>query len=295
MNYRYNYNYNYRNNAGNNYRNKKKNIVPYVIAIIIAIFIVVGIVFTPVIKAVVILSKTDNFKRFNYTADIHLKQNTSEEQSSSLITGLIGIEQSDFSTLKISGRFYDETFYGKLYCEGMNEPLTDVYIKKDYGIINARMLYDTIKSNITENYSLLAVVLPDWNYNDYITFEQIKQITGYDIQETFNTDNFGNENTELNDYMDLLKMKFEENSDGSISFKKDIEKYDLTISVSENLKIPQLAFEGKSINTEETLESFNAEILFDKTESIELPASIMSDEDIDNFASLWELLSGLIV
>lgn len=98
------------------------------------------------------------------------------------LSGLMGMEESEWNRLTLQGG-YDGHAIRLAVCGGQGVRLTELYLTQDCQAIDMHAIYDRAYSHLTGEIELLALVLPQWGFGDYISMQQLEQAFGLELGE----------------------------------------------------------------------------------------------------------------
>ena len=121
------------------------------------------------------------------TIELSLDQQAlTEDQQKFLqnLSMLTGINQTQWEELTLQGG-YDKTALELAVYSGQNSNtlLTRLYLTQDCQAMDIHVIYDRAYAHMTEKVGLLALVLPQWNFGDYISLQQLEYAFGLQLGE----------------------------------------------------------------------------------------------------------------
>ncbi len=277
---------------------KKK--IAAVVGIILVLVLVIGfIICQPYIETAKTISKAESFSRFNFDIELNINEDKLSDKQISFVnrlSGMLGVSTSSILSLHMEGSLYDDTAYAVVSSEAINSPITKVYIRDKVAYINVKMIYELIKSNITEASPLLNYLLPDWSYGEYITTEQLEVIFDVDFEELFTikTQELIKEPSFIECFVALISIDKEKNEDSSIDYNVNWKSYDISFNIEEVDEVPAANFIAVSSNDSKAIESFNGKVIFNLSEPIVMPDSIVGQNTVDGFAKIWSVLVDIL-
>lgn len=251
----------------------------------------------PAAKAAFILGKAPSFENFAYSAQVDLRrENLAQGQDAFVdaLSWLLGVDGENLMSLKVTGEFCQDTLHAVVTCEGVEEPLTELWLSDNFGCMNAKQLYDTVRGRLTERYSLLNYMLPEWKYAPYISTEQIEEIFGVSLNHLYGLkDSLPGKKELLVKGLGMLVSMDGKAVSGGARFAKSLETADIKISVMDEGGIPRLSAEGVLKDESTIANGCRAEISFEDIQTLDMPDSLMEQDVVDQFASLWSVLTDL--
>ena len=76
----------------------------------------------------------------------------------------------------------DTSIYARVSAEGVEEPLTELYFSDEKDLLNGAMFYQRVRQQLIEKSNLLSYLMPEWNEHQYVTFAQMEQMFGLNLQ-----------------------------------------------------------------------------------------------------------------
>lgn len=97
---------------------------------------------------------------------------------------LTGIDQAQWGELTLKGGYDSNTLELAVY-SGQNTDtlLTKLYLTQDCQAMDIHVIYDRAYAHLTEKVGLLALVLPQWSFGDYISLQQLEYAFGLQLGE----------------------------------------------------------------------------------------------------------------
>lgn len=268
-----------------------------VLCLLLAAAAIAAIRLYPAGKAAFILGKAPALNEFTYNIDVNLRrENLTEGQTAfaDALSWLLGVEGEKMMALKVTGSYCQDTLYAQITCEGVDEPLTDIWLSGDSGYMNAKQLYSTIRSRLTGQYSLLEFLLPEWKYEQYISIGQIEEIFGISLGQLYALkDSLPEEKGLLIKGFGILASMDGKADAHGVRFTKSYETADVLISVSNEDGTAELGFESTFKEEQLTVSGCRAAVSFGNVEAVNRPDSIMPQEVVDKFAAVWSVLADL--
>ena len=108
--------------------------------------------------------------------------------------------------------------------------------------------------------------------------EELRENQAYSAQEIFGV---------------LMGMKRQKGPNGANQFEAEMGDYQAVFEIAKEDKIPFLNILASDRTQKKEVSSFKGKFVFQETEEIVLPDSRMEDEDIRQFANLWQGITGL--
>lgn len=261
----------------------------------LVVCLAVGIWSFPLVQAAFMLNKVPDFNRFTYEVSLELnEENLSEEQRQfmNVMSWMLNVDKDACSKWKASGTFQEDFTYAKIYCEGLDEPVTEVYFSEKESAINIQMLYETIRQNVRNSHPLLGGLLPEWGYGEYISIEQIEEIFQVDLKEMFRIER-PTENRKQGlwqSFLMLTEMDRRKGDNGELQFETDFHTYQVLLEFAEKDENTVIGISGSDTEKSQKIAGYTGEVTFDSPEEIIFPDSLMEEAEIRQFAKLWATL-----
>lgn len=166
-------------------RRKKKRYVLRAMAFLLAAVIAgAGIYLYPAWRAAGALADKMSLCCGSFELEAELaREKLSQEQEKMFgtLAWLTGIREEAMYRLCIRGNIQEDKVHLRIYPDGMAEPLVELYLGNDISVINESMLYNAVRSNLTERFGLLDSLMPRQEEALYMTLEQVEQLFGVDL------------------------------------------------------------------------------------------------------------------
>lgn len=91
-----------------------------------------------------------------------------------ILSGLTGVEEEGWQELTMQGGYDGKAVELTVYA-GQDAEITQLYLTQDCQAINLHTIYDRAYHHLTEKVGLLALVLPQWSFGDYISLQQLEE------------------------------------------------------------------------------------------------------------------------
>lgn len=125
-----------------------------------------------------------DFGGFSYEMEIELARDAMEREQTQMlesIAQIVGIHADAMYRLHISGAVYHNIIYAEIYADGMEIPLTSVYLSDGKDMADFGFLYGCIRSRIVGNSQLLDALIPPAEGSVYLSVEQLEQLLHMDL------------------------------------------------------------------------------------------------------------------
>ena len=273
----------------------KKRYIAMGAGILLVVCLAVGIWSFPLVQAAFMLNRVPDFNRFAYEVSLELNEdNLSDEQRQfmNVMSWMLNADKEACFNWKAAGTFQDDSTYAKIYCEGLSDPVTEVYFSEKESVINIKMLYETIRQNVMASHPLVGGVLPEWGYGEYISIEQIEEIFQVDLKEMFRIERPAENRKQglWQSFCMLGKMDRRKGDNGELQFETSFNTYQVLLEFAEKDEIPVIGISGSDMEETQKIAGYAGKVTFGNPQAITFPDSLMADEDIEQFARLWATL-----
>lgn len=100
------------------------------------------------------------------------------------LSTLTGVEQAQWEELTLQGGYDGNVLELAVYGgQDTDTLLTQLYLTQDCQAVNIHAIYDRAYTHLTEKVGLLALVLPQWSFGDYISLQQLEYAFGLQLGE----------------------------------------------------------------------------------------------------------------
>lgn len=156
-------------------------------------------------------------------------------------------------------------------------------------VINLKRLYDVFVEEISASQPLVSALLPEWSAGEYISLEQLEEITGMQLELEIPSAS-GKINV-----LAFQKVDYENGDEEKTYFQiRGMEETDYELyfgiepsSLFEDPLRLHLILKQKSTGIELELDM---ELVPEENIPIAVPTDVLSEEDVTNLKSLWEAL-----
>lgn len=95
-----------------------------------------------------------------------------------------GVDQAQWGELTLQGGYDGDVLELAVYSgQDTDTLLTQLYLTQDCQAMNIHAIYDRAYAHLTEKVGLLALVLPQWSFGDYISLQQLEYAFGLQLGE----------------------------------------------------------------------------------------------------------------
>lgn len=162
-----------------------KKVLIGILAAFLVAAVAAGIYFYPDFKAMKTLKEQLDFKHFSYEMTVQLDRNSLSEEQENLfinIEKISGVSFLEHPRFYIAGEVDEDKIHTFVYPTGAEEPVAELYFSDDVDMINGAMFYEKVRTNLIEKSSFLEYILPAWEDHKYVTFAQMEQMFGINLQ-----------------------------------------------------------------------------------------------------------------
>lgn len=122
--------------------------------------------------------------RFTYELEIALDKGALETRQAEMmenLSKLTGFGENALFRFSVKGSVWEDRIYALFYPEGATDPLIELYLSSDMGVINETLPYNTIRKSLTAQHGLLDYIMPAERDAVYMTLEQAEELFGLDL------------------------------------------------------------------------------------------------------------------
>lgn len=165
----------------------KKGIRIFWVTILIAILLGIGLLvfrLYPVYQGAKQLEQEMTFDNLTFDVTLSFAEERLKESQKNLINGLsllTGIPAENLETVRLQGGIFEDKIYVQVTPKDSESALTEFYFSENEDYINGAMLYGRVKDHLTDQYGLLALLLPEWTGGEFLTFTQAEDMFGIDL------------------------------------------------------------------------------------------------------------------
>lgn len=142
------------------------------------------IYFYPAYRAAGYLAENLSFQKMEYVLEVKIDRGELDTKKRILldtmaeITGMTGEE---LCHLTIRGSVDGDVIYARIYPEGREKPLTELYLSDDLDVVNGAMLYSAMRENFCGQNEMLNYLFPVWEEHKYMSLKQAEDMFGVDL------------------------------------------------------------------------------------------------------------------
>ena len=279
-------------------KKKTKVILMIAAAILCVVLLFAAIRVFPLLQAARTLHRVLDAECVDYEMDITLNPDRlSEEQRNLLkaVSWVLETEESACMSWNIRGYRSGGHGYAQISCKGLEGNVTDVYFREGETIVNVKMLYETLQKNFSGAHPVLGVLLPEWQFSDYISLEQIEEIFQVDIRSMFQLSmpkelSGGN----VWQYLMILHgIERKKSVGGRQQFAVAWNGYQVEIGIGKAGPAPEISVVGTDGEEQGMIASYNVSVSSAAAKETAYPDSVMEQEEIRQFQDLWGTIKGL--
>ncbi|MCM1192147.1 MAG: hypothetical protein NC389_06915 [Acetatifactor muris] len=169
-------------------RRKKKHILLKIFLVLLLLLLAaaagLAIYLYPAYRASGYLAEHLDIGKTDYTLEIRLDRGELSGKSRLIIDTLAeitGITGQELCHLTIQGTVDEDIIYARIYSEGREKPLTELYLSDGRDVVNGAMLYDAMRENFCSQNALLEYLFPVWEEHKYMSLKQAEDMFGVDL------------------------------------------------------------------------------------------------------------------
>ncbi len=168
------------------YKKKKKHpfllFINVLFLLIIVALVILAVRIVPVGSRLLNALKTQNCA---ITIEASLDQQAlTEDQQKFLqnLSMLTGVEQEQWGEMTLQGGYDGNAMELAVYGgQDTDALLTQLYLTQDCQAMDIHTIYDRAYAHLTEKVELLALVLPQWSFGDYVSLQQLEYAFGLQL------------------------------------------------------------------------------------------------------------------
>lgn len=158
----------------------------FLIFILLLLTAAAGIViyFYPLYSAAGYMSQNLTFREIRYTAKVSVDREELDADRRKLLdtlAELTGTDRAAMYRLSIEGQVDGDIIYARIYPEGWEEPLLELYLSDGVDVVNGAMLYSAVREHLCGQNKPLELLLPVWDDREYVSLEQAEEMLGVDL------------------------------------------------------------------------------------------------------------------
>lgn len=167
---------------------QKKNKHPLLMIFGILLLLIVVALVIMAVRIVPVARRLQNALKMQncaITIEASLDQQALTEDQQKLLQNLsllTGVDQAQWGELTLQGG-YDGSAIELAVYGGHDTFLTQLYLTQDCQAMDIHAIYDRAYDHLTEKAGLLTLVLPQWNFGDYISLQQLEYAFGLQLGE----------------------------------------------------------------------------------------------------------------
>lgn len=193
----------------------------------------------------------------------------------------------------LSGQSSGSDLYLAWYAAGKEEPFTDLYVQDGKVLLNIRQIYRTFLSGLNAKYPLVGSLIPDWTLGDYISQDQLALLLGTEPtvseMENYSVSAFS--------LFSMQRVHPDNAMEGYLYFTPKGSQGDAVITIGFPLQSIWTEFFRCHVLVDIPSQGLHLELTgkaLPGEYDIQLPASVMKDEDINALAELIQAVRSLV-
>lgn len=143
-----------------------------------------AVYFYPAYRAAGYLAENLNLQKTDYTLEVRIDREKLDRVKRLLIdtmAEITGITDKELCHLTIQGSVDGDVIYARIYPEGREKPLTELYLSDDLDVVNGAMLYGAMRENFCGQNEMLNYLFPVWEEHKYMSLKQAEDMFGVDL------------------------------------------------------------------------------------------------------------------
>lgn len=146
----------------------------------------VAIYFYPAYRAAGYMAETLNLQKMDYTLEVTINRDELGKKPRMLLDVLAeitGITREGICCLTIRGSVDGDIVYARIYAEGQEEPLTELYLSDELDVVNGAMLYGVMREHFCSRNEMLNQLFPVWEDHKYMSLKQAEDMFEVDLSD----------------------------------------------------------------------------------------------------------------
>ena len=171
-------------------QDKKKKKHPFLVFFGILLLLIIVVVVILAVRIIPVASRLLSALKSQscaMTIEASLDQQTlTRDQQKFLqnLSMLTGVDQEQWGELTLQGGYDGNALELAVYGgKDTDSPLTQLYLTQDCQAMDIHAIYDRAYTHLTEKVGLLALVLPQWSFGDYVSLQQLEYAFGLQLGE----------------------------------------------------------------------------------------------------------------
>lgn len=173
-------------NGGKKKRHTGLKIFLVLLFLLLAAAAGVVIYFYPAYRAAGDMAENLNLQKLEYTLEVKLDREELGKKPRMLLdilAEITGATREETCHLIIKGSLDGDVIYARIYSEGREEPLTELYLSDGPDMVNGAMLYGVMREHFCSRNKMLDQLFPVWEDHKYMSLEQAEDMFEVDLSD----------------------------------------------------------------------------------------------------------------
>lgn len=277
---------------------KKRYLAAGVGAALLALFLAAAIWAAPLVRAVFSLRGASVEDGLQYKVSVELEPGSLTEGQGRLlgmVSALFGEDRAGLSW-NVVGRARGGSLYGELFCEGISEPVTELYFSDGKGAVNVEMLYGAVEKAVVDKYPLAQHIFPDWEYGAFLSNSQLEEAFQIDLEGMFQITGMaeGSRISAWRAFWMLAGMERSKGEHGGARFGVSLGGYKVTMEFTRQGNAPVVYVQAFGEGGEPKIAECAGEFEFREVGKVVFPESFMEEQEVQQLEKLWSAAKGLM-
>lgn len=148
-----------------------------------------AIYFYPAYRAAGYMAEDLSFQKMDYALEVKINRGELGKKPRMLLDVLAeitGITREEICCLTIQGSVDKDILYARIYAEGREDPLTELYLSDELDVVNGAMLYGVMREHFCGQNEMLGHLFPVWEDHKYMSLEQAEDMFEVDLSDLRN-------------------------------------------------------------------------------------------------------------
>ena len=275
---------------------KKRYLAAGIGALMLLLVLGLAVWAAPLVRTAFLMHGVSMEDGLQYKVSVKLEEGNlpeGQQQLAGMLSALIGEGAGQSWTM--AGRARGGRLYGELYCEGISEPVTELYFCEGKGAVNVEMLYSAVQREVVKKYPLAQHVFPDWEYGTFLSGEQLEEVFQIDLEEMFQAKGMasGHGISAWEAFWTLAGMERSKGKRGGVQFGTSLGEYQASLEFAKEGRAPVVYLQAFDKSSKQKIAECTGEFAFQQVEEVGFPDSFLEEEDIKRLAKLWSAAQGL--
>lgn len=148
-----------------------------------------AIYFYPAYRAAGYMAEDLSLQKMDYTLEVKINRGELGKKPRMLLDVLAeitGLTREEICCLTIQGSVDGNILYARIYAQGQEEPLTELYLSDELDVVNGAMLYGVMREHFCGENEMLNHLFPVWEDHQYMSLEQAEDMFEVDLSDLRN-------------------------------------------------------------------------------------------------------------